>query len=34
MLDFIYEEMLAVDIKRLNPSFVFFGSENKKKTVC
>ena len=27
ILDLIYEGMLAVGIKRLNPSFVFFGSE-------
>ena len=31
MLDLIYESMMVVDIKRLNSSFVFFGSENKKK---
>ena len=28
MLDLIYEGMMVVDIKRLNSSFVFFGSEN------
>ena len=31
MLDLIYEGMMVVDIKRLNSSFVFFGSENLKK---